>query len=100
MSRRTADVPLGTGVAPAPRRVSQDKGGTSDGIQVLSYVLSGLLLYGGLGWVADHWLHTTFLFPVGLILGAGLAMFMIIKRFGRSASAHEDNARHDSARKE
>ena len=41
------------------------------GMRVLSYLISGVLLYGALGWVGDHFLHTSFLLPIGIVLGAG-----------------------------
>jgi F0F1-type ATP synthase assembly protein I len=52
------------------------------GMQVLSYLISGVLLYGAIGWVGDHFLGTRFLLPLGIVLGAGLAIYMIIKRVG------------------
>lgn len=52
------------------------------GVMVLSYLIGGVLVYGGLGWLGDHYLHTRFLTPVGIILGAVLACYTIIKRFG------------------
>lgn len=62
---------------PTPRH-----GGSDDGMAVISYILSGLLLYGGLGWLADRWLETTWLLPVGLILGLLASMYLIFKRYG------------------
>ena len=41
--------------------------GMDQGMRVLSYLLSGVLLYGGLGWLADHFLHTAFLLPIGIV---------------------------------
>ena len=52
------------------------------GVMVLSYLIGGVLVYGGLGWLGDHFLHMHFLTPVGIILGAALACYTIIKRFG------------------
>lgn len=49
----------------------------------LSYILAGLILYGGLGWLGDHYLHTTWLLPVGLIAGLATSTYVIIKRYGR-----------------
>lgn len=49
---------------------------------VLSYILAGLILYGGLGWAGDHFLHTNWLLPVGLILGLVSSIYLIIKRYG------------------
>jgi F0F1-type ATP synthase assembly protein I len=62
--------------------MSDPKGNDGDGIAALSYILAGLLLYGGLGWLGDHWLGTGFLLPAGLILGLGLGVFLVIRRYG------------------
>jgi len=56
-------------------------GGTDIGMRIVAEMLAGLLLYGGLGWVGDHFLHTSFLLPVGLLLGFGLSIYMVFKRF-------------------
>jgi ATP synthase protein I len=56
----------------------------SDGWQILSYMLGGMILYGGLGWLIGHWTGITLLFPLGMILGIGLSVALIIFRFTRS----------------
>lgn len=61
---------------PAPRE--------ADGWQILSYMLGGMIFYGGIGWVAAHYTHISVLFPMGMILGIGLSVTMIIFRFTRS----------------
>lgn len=45
------------------------------------YLVSGVLMYGLLGWAADRWLGTSFLVAVGILIGAGLGIFMTVKRF-------------------
>ena len=57
-------------------------GNGEDGMVVLSYVLSGILLYGGLGWVGAHFLGQIWMLPVGLILGLALSVYLIVKRYG------------------
>lgn len=64
--------------APAPQR----SGHTGDGMVVLSYILAGLVLYGGLGWLGDRYFNTSWLLPLGLILGMALSIYMVIKRYG------------------
>ncbi|MDO5737177.1 MAG: hypothetical protein Q4P15_11960 [Propionibacteriaceae bacterium] len=49
----------------------------------LSYILAGLILYGGLGWLGDYYFGTTWLLPIGLIMGLGTSTYLIIKRYGR-----------------
>lgn len=45
------------------------------------YLVSGPLFYGGVGWLLDRWLDTSFLFPVGMLLGIGLAMYLVLKLY-------------------
>lgn len=55
-----------------------------DGLQVLSYLLGGMILYGGIGWVIAHFTGISVLFPIGMILGIGLSIAMVIFRFTRT----------------
>lgn len=57
--------------------------GSDQGLRVLSYLIAGMLFYGALGWLGDRAFDTNFLMPIGIILGMALAIFMIIRRFGR-----------------
>jgi ATP synthase protein I len=61
--------------------------GMNQGMQVLSYLISGVVLYGGLGWLGDHFLGTGFLLPVGIVLGAGFGIYLVVKRFGATAAS-------------
>ena len=56
----------------------------SDGWQILSYMLGGMILYGAIGWLWPDWTGISVLFPLGMILGIGLSIAMIIFRFTRS----------------
>jgi ATP synthase protein I len=55
-----------------------------DGWRILSYLLGGMILYGGIGWLIGRWTGISALFPIGMLLGLGLAVAMIIFRFTRS----------------
>lgn len=59
--------------------------GMDQAARALSYLISGVLLWGGLGWLGDHFLHTKFLIPIGIVIGAGLGCYLIIVRFGQEA---------------
>ncbi|MBA9007714.1 MULTISPECIES: AtpZ/AtpI family protein [Thermomonospora] len=48
-----------------------------------SYLLSGMAVYGGLGWLLDRWLGTSALLPIGILVGLGLALYSVYLRFGR-----------------
>jgi len=55
-----------------------------DGWQILSYMLGGMILYGGIGWLIGHFTGIAILFPLGMILGIGLSIALIIFRVTRS----------------
>jgi len=48
------------------------------------YLVSGVGVYGFLGWLADRWLQTSFLVVIGILVGAGLGIYMTFARFNRS----------------
>ena len=50
---------------------------------IFGYLISGLLFWGGAGWAADRCLGTTYLTLVGLLVGAGGAIYLVWLRFGR-----------------
>jgi hypothetical protein len=56
----------------------------SDGWRILSYMLGGMILYGGIGWLIGKWTGISVLFPVGMILGIGLSIVLIVFRVSRS----------------
>ena len=56
----------------------------SVGLTFLSYMIGGMILYGGIGWLIGRWTHVAVLFPVGMIVGLALAVAMIIFRVTRS----------------
>ncbi|ROR53004.1 hypothetical protein EDD41_0125 [Luteococcus japonicus] len=55
-----------------------------EGMVALSYVLSGMIFYGGLGWLGARYLHHGWMLPAGLLVGLGASMYLIIKRYGKS----------------
>ncbi len=56
--------------------------GMDQAIQALGYLIAGIVVYGGLGWLGDHYLGTRFLLPLGIMLGAAGGIYLIIRRFG------------------
>jgi ATP synthase protein I len=53
------------------------------GWSVVSYLIGGMVLYGGIGWLIGRWTHIAVLFPIGLLLGMGLALALVVFRFAR-----------------
>lgn len=50
------------------------------------YMVSGVFVYGLIGWALDRWLGTTFLVAVGILLGAGFGLYMTWARFNRPSA--------------
>jgi F0F1-type ATP synthase assembly protein I len=75
-------------------------GGKSDGmdlgLRVLSYLISGVLMYGLLGWLGDHYFGTRFLLPIGIVAGAAFGVYVIIRRYGRIDDAPATGAKDRS----
>jgi ATP synthase protein I len=54
------------------------------GWTIFSYLLAGMLFYGGVGWLISHWTHLAIIFPVGMIVGLVLAIVLIVYKYGRA----------------
>ncbi len=50
--------------------------------RAIAYLLSGPLIYGGLGALADHWIGTSYLVGVGIVGGMALSLYLIWFRYG------------------
>jgi hypothetical protein len=55
----------------------------STGQEVFSYLIAGLLAYGGIGWVVGHYMHIPILFPIGMAIGLAISLGWVVYRFGR-----------------
>ncbi len=60
------------------------------------YIVSGVFVYGLIGWGLDRWLGTSFLVAVGILLGAGFGLYMTFARFNRAADPGQPSADQDS----
>ncbi len=68
----------------APSGDHSDDPPSGDPWHAFGYLVSGVFLYGGLGWLADRWLGTEFLVAFGILLGAAFGIYMTYARFNRS----------------
>jgi ATP synthase protein I len=80
MSRSGAR-PDGPNGRPGPNGRAGPNEGT--GWTVMSYLIGGMALYGGIGWLIGRWTGIAALFPVGMLFGLGLALTLVVLRFGR-----------------
>jgi ATP synthase protein I len=56
-----------------------------DGIfwSIFAYLITGLVFWGGAGALADHFLHTSYLILIGLLIGLSAGLGLIWMRFIR-----------------
>jgi len=55
-----------------------------DAWTILAYLLSGLIVWGGVGWLLDRWLGTGFLTLIGLLVGMATSIYIVYIRYGRA----------------
>ena len=52
-------------------------------------LVSGVFVYGLLGWLLDRWWDTSFMVVVGILVGAGFGIYMTFARFNRPWAAKD-----------
>ena len=68
----------------SPKPSDAHRPSETDGYRILSYMLGGMLLYGGIGWLIGRWTGLPILFPIGMIAGIAGSVALIIFRVTRS----------------
>ncbi len=65
-----------------PDETSQEPAETSvDGVSIVSLLVSGMIVWGGAGWLLDRLTaHEALFLPIGILLGLGLALYMVFAR--------------------
>ena len=58
--------------------------GEADAWNAFSYVLSGMLLWGGVGWLLSLWLGSRAFIGLGLMVGTAAGVALVWLRYGRS----------------
>jgi ATP synthase protein I len=52
-----------------------------DPYSISGYLLAGMVLYGGLGWLIDKWAGTSNVFaPIGVIFGLAAALYLTFRQ--------------------
>jgi ATP synthase protein I len=62
---------------------------------IVAYLLSGMLVWGGAGWLLDRWLGVNYFLLIGLLLGTGLALYIVYMRYGRTPEPPSDGSDSD-----
>jgi ATP synthase protein I len=74
-----------------PPSAPKPRGPQGDPWHAFGYVVSGVVIYGLVGWLADGWLGTTFLVAVGILIGAAFGIYMTFVRF-RQPDVNDPNS--------
>jgi F0F1-type ATP synthase assembly protein I len=61
--------------------------GLDTGWTVFSYLIGGMVAYGGIGWGIGKAVHIALLFPLGMVVGLAISVGFVIYRYGRQGSA-------------
>lgn len=71
------------GGTPGKRGNRDGPGGSDVAWTIIGLLLSGVLAWGGIGWLVDRWLGTKLFLPVGILVGAAGAFYLVIRRYGQ-----------------
>ena len=56
---------------------------SSGGWTALSYLIGGMLVWGGVGWLVDQWLGTRGIaLGIGVVVGGAAGVYLIARRLG------------------
>ncbi len=74
-----------TGHSPSepPRDENDRVPNSNQGMTALSYLIAGILVWGLIGWLVDRWLDTNLFLPIGILVGAAGAFYLVIRRYGQ-----------------
>ena len=76
------DNPARGGSRPRPASPPRQGSGAETGYAVIGTLISGMGVWGGVGWLLDQWWDTRVFFPVGIIFGMAVAIYLVVKRYG------------------
>jgi hypothetical protein len=56
--------------------------GRGAGSEAFSYIVAGLLAYGGIGWLVAHFTHMELFIPIGMLVGIAISLGWIVYKNG------------------
>ena len=68
---------------PSPQQPQDRPVREVDAWAVISYLLAGVIFYGGIGWLVDWWLGTRGFVAVGIVLGAAGGIWLVWLRYSK-----------------
>lgn len=75
--------PQNGGRRPDPSPSAQThRSGADVGWGITGTLLSGLVVWGGAGWLLDRWLDTRLFVVLGMLLGLAVAIYLVVVKYG------------------
>jgi F0F1-type ATP synthase assembly protein I len=76
------DTPARGGARPRPQQPTDHQPSGADvGWGITGTMLSGIVVWGGAGLALDRWLGTRFFVLIGVILGLGVAIYLVVVKY-------------------
>jgi F0F1-type ATP synthase assembly protein I len=66
------------------RRQPSGFSGANEGWAVVGTLFAGVVVWGGIGWLIDLWLDTTFVKAIGVLVGLAAAIYLVVVRSGNN----------------
>jgi len=63
--------------------------GSNEGWAVVTTLLGGFIVWGGVGWLLDRWWDTKLFTPIGLVFGMALGIYAVVARLGPAIARTE-----------
>ncbi len=63
-------------------RKAQATRGQDDGWTATGTLLAGIVVWGGIGWLLSRWTDWIGFLPIGVVLGAALGVYLVVKQAG------------------
>lgn len=57
--------------------------GAHQGWSVVATLFAGMFVWGGIGWLVDLWLNTTFVKAIGVLVGMAAAVYLVVIRIAQ-----------------
>ena len=77
------DTPAPGGARPRPEKPADSQPSGADvGWGITGTMLSGIVVWGGVGLAIDRWLGTRFFVLIGVLLGLGVAIYLVVVKYG------------------
>lgn len=71
------------GKSPRPAGETDRELARGDAWHAFGYLVSGVVIYGAVGWALDRWWGTGYLVVIGILLGVVLGLYATWARFNR-----------------